>query len=163
MKKIFAAILAVMMLISLAACGKEAETPENETAEITGESIPNTESEITEAEPETEEAVIEGDPMEYSMDFWAEKYPDKNICPFYIEENGVEKPYYLIMEMGCSMEEWVETPFNWNGWHIVGEDIVNADETYKMTADWVGENAEQSFSSCCTVTTEEYVPQETVQ
>lgn len=103
--------------------------------------------------------IIEGDPLEYSRDFWEAKYPDENICSFGIEVNGVEKSYYLIMSMGCDMIDWINTPFNWNGWHLVGNDIVNKDETYKMTDDWTGEDPDQSFSSFCTVTTEPYDPE----
>ncbi|MDO5328050.1 MAG: hypothetical protein Q4G00_15255, partial [Clostridia bacterium] len=99
------------------------------------------------------------DPAEYSMDYWAEKYPGENICPFYIEIGGVEYSYYRIsgLDKG-TMLTWINTPLNWNGWHLSGNDIVNGDETYKMTSDWIGEEPEQSFSSGCTVTTEPYSP-----
>lgn len=142
MKKIVAlllAVLVVIMVLGFVACGKK-----------TTEYLP-----VEEVPQDAQEVVIEGDPMEYSMEYWAEKFPGENICPFYIDENGVEKPYYLIMSMGTAMSSWIESPFNWNGWHKVGEDIVNQDETLKMTADWA---TEDNFSSFCTVTTEPYNP-----
>ena len=93
------------------------------------------------------------------MDYWAEKYPGENICPFYIEIGGVEYSYYRIsgLDKG-TMLTWINTPLNWNGWHLSGNDIVNGDETYKMTSEWIGEEPEQSFSSGCTITTEPYSP-----
>lgn len=146
MKKILAILLALLAVLSLAACGKKSAEKE-----------PSSETQQTQISENTDETA-DGDPAEYSMDYWAQKYPDKNICPFSIEEGGVETPYYLIMEMGCAMEDWIETPFNWNGWHKVGSDIVNKDETCKMTEEWVGEDAASMFPSCCTVTTESYDP-----
>ena len=79
MKKLIALILAALMLLSLAACGKKEETPagnENQTE--------NTQQD------NTTESGEKGDPAEYSMDYWSEKYPGENICPFYIEIGGVE-------------------------------------------------------------------------
>ena len=148
MKKLIALILAALMLLSLAACGKNEETPagnENQTE--------NTQQD------NTTESGEKGDPAEYSMDYWAEKYPGENICPFYIEIGGVEYSYYRIsgLDKG-TMLTWINTPLNWNGWHLSGNDIVNGDETYKMTSDWIGEEPEQSFSSGCTITTEPYSP-----
>ena len=148
MKKLIALILAALMLLSLAACGKKEETPagnENQTE--------NTQQD------NTTESGEKGDPAEYSMDYWAEKYPGENICPFYIEIGGVEYSYYRIsgLDKG-TMLTWINTPLNWNGWHLSGNDIVNGDETYKMTSDWIGEEPEQSFSSGCTITTEPYSP-----
>ena len=70
MKKLIALILAALMLLSLAACGKKEETPagnENQT-ENTQNKTDNT------AEPEQT-----GDPAEYSMDYWAGKYPGENL------------------------------------------------------------------------------------
>lgn len=148
MKKLIALILAALMLLSLAACGKKEETPagnENQTE--------NTQQD------NTTESGEKGDPAEYSMDYWAEKYPGENVCPFYIEIGGVEYSYYRIsgLDKG-TMLTWINTPLNWNGWHLSGNDIVNGDETYKMTSDWIGEEPEQSFSSGCTITTEPYSP-----
>ena len=148
MKKFLVLALALLMLLSLAACGKKEETPagnENQTE--------NTQQD------NTTESGEKGDPAEYSMDYWAEKYPGENICPFYIEIGGVEYSYYRIsgLDKG-TMLTWINTPLNWNGWHLLGNDIVNGDETYKMTSDWIGEEPEQSFSSGCTITTEPYSP-----
>ena len=138
------------MLLSLAACGKKEETPagnENQTE--------NTQNQ----QNNTEETEGKDDPAEYSMDYWAEKYPGENVCPFYIEIGGVEYSYYRISGLDeGTMLTWIDTPLNWNGWHLLGNDIVNGDETYKMTSDWIGESPEQSFSSGCTVTTEPYSP-----
>lgn len=150
MKKFLVLAFALLMLLSLAACGNKEETPagnESQT-ENTQNKTDNT------AEPEQT-----GDPAEYSMDYWAGKYPGENVCPFYIEIGGVEYSYYRIsgLDQG-TMQTWINTPLNWNGWHLVGNDIVNGDETYKMTSEWIGEDPEQSFSSGCTVTTEPYSP-----
>ena len=100
---------------------------------------------------------IDGDPAEYSQVYWEEKYPGENVCPFYIMENGVEKKYYCVSSyFDGTMQSWVASPFNWNGWHIVDNAIVNKDETLKMTDNWAGENPSEYFSSFCTVTTEPY-------
>lgn len=149
------------MLMSLAACGKKIETKdESSTVEITEESIQPTETEIPVEEPETDEFEVGADPVEYSMDFWAEKYPGENICPFYIEIDGTEYSYYHISGLdNGTIISWIESPMNWNNWHLVGNDIVNGDETYKITADWSSENPEQTISSFCTVTTEIYTPE----
>ena len=148
MKKLIALVLATLMLLGLAACGKKDEPPTGNTKNQQGNTA-------------TSE---EGDPAEYSMDYWAEKYPGENICPFSIEIDGVEYSYYRISGLDeGTMATWIKTPMNWNGWHLVGNDIVNGDETYKMTSDWIGENPEQSFSSGCTVTTEPYSSSGTVK
>lgn len=142
MKKIIALILATLLLMSLAACGKTTKTPA-ETTEKQDEQPTQTE--------------FEGDPAEYSMEYWEEKYPGENVCPFSIEIDGVEYSYYRVSGLDeGTMRTWIDTPLNWNGWHLVGDDIVNADETYKMTDDWAAEEPEQYFSSFCTVTTEPY-------
>ncbi|MCQ2435256.1 MAG: hypothetical protein MJ062_08475 [Oscillospiraceae bacterium] len=96
---------------------------------------------------------------QYSMEYWEAAYPGENVCPFYIEIDGVQYSYYRVSGLDEStMRTWIDTPLNWNGWHLVGDDIVNGDETFRMTDDWAGEEPEQSFSSCCVVTTERYDP-----
>ena len=109
---------------------------------------------------EESEESIEGDPAEYSREYWEAKYPGENICPFYIEENGVERSYYWISGFegwNGRIESWLTQPFNWNGWHKAADGcIVNEDETLKITDDWAG--GDESMSSYCTVTTEPYVP-----
>ncbi len=144
MKKLLVILLAVLMLISVAACGKNTEDPAPKST--------------TEAqETETTELVIEGDPAEYSMDYWAEKFPGENICPFSIEENGKEYSYYWVSSFDGwdgTITAWIKQPFNWNGWHLTEDGcIVNKDETLKITDNWV--NGE-GMSSYCVVTTEKY-------
>ena len=100
----------------------------------------------------------EGDPAEYSREYWEEKYPGENVCPFYIEENGTEYSYYWVSGLDGwdgTMVSWIEQPFNWNGWHKTEDGcIVNADETLKITDDWA--SGDEGMSSFCTVTTEKY-------
>lgn len=169
MKKLVVMMLLMTILVGLVGCGKKSELAEaieaiEKVAEAeenidTSEEIEATEA-ATEAEEDTDTSEeIVGDPAEYTMEYWAAKYPGDNICPFYIDENGVERNYFLIMSMGCTMKEWVESPFNWNGWHVVGDAIVNEDETLKMTDDW-GLDESGMFSSFCVVTTEPYEAQE---
>lgn len=150
MKKLFSLVLVLLMLLSIAACGKKSATPAE--SESKTENTQNQQDNNTEAEEK-------GDPAEYSMDYWAEKYPGENVCPFYIEVGGVKYNYYRIsgLDKG-TMQTWIDTPLNWNGWHLSGNDIVNGGETYKMTSDWIRDDPEQSFSSGCTVTTEPYSP-----
>ncbi len=169
MKKFSAILLAAMMILSLAACGGKTE-PETQTStnapQISSENTESTEateenSEETSApEEDAEETTMpEGDPAEYGREFWEEKYPGENICPFYIDENGTEYSYYWVSALegwDGTMASWIEQPFNWNGWHVTDDGcIVNADETLKITDDWA--NGDESMSSYCTVTTETYV------
>ncbi len=144
MKKLLVVLLALLMLVSVAACGKNSDEP---AAENTTET----------QEAETTELVIEGDPAEYSMDYWAEKFPGENICPFSIEENGKEHSYYWVSSFegwDGTIIAWIKQPFNWNGWHMTEDGcIVNKDETFKITDNWV--NGE-GMSSNCVVTTEKY-------
>lgn len=147
MKRLLALALAALMLLSLAACGKKAETEKPEPEEI---------AEPAEIKEDNVDAPSEN-PAEWSSEYWEEQYPEDNICPFAIEVDGVEYPYYYVSSL-CdgTMESWINTPMNWDGWHLVGTDIVNKDETFRITDDWVGENRSESFSSCCTVTTEPF-------
>ena len=144
MKKILALILAVLMMFALIACkGKKETEPEegaNETENTENSDFP------------------EGDPAEYGREFWEEKYPGENICPFQIEVNGTEYSYYWISGLegwNGTMESWLNQPFNWNGWHKTEDgSIVDKDEKLKITDNWA--NGEESMSSYCTVTTEPY-------
>lgn len=97
------------------------------------------------------------DPVQYGQGYWEEKYPGYNICPFSIEVNGTYYPYYWATGYQGNtgdIAEWVETDFNWNGWHMVGDYIVNEDETYRITDD----SRSESFSSCCSYYTEPFDP-----
>lgn len=163
MKKISAILLAVIMVLSLVACGAKTE-PETQDNTTEPEQVTFEENETT-AEPqdsseETEsETFPEGDPAEYSREYWEEKYPGENICPFYIAENGTEYSYYWVSGLegwDGTVESWINQPFNWNGWHKTDDGcIVNGDETLKITDNWA--NGDEALSSFCTVTTEQYV------
>jgi len=52
--------------------------------------------------------------------------------------------------LGCrTMEEWiVKSPFDVEGWHFVGDDIVNSDETLCLTQEWVGHSPNKLSNSC---------------
>ena len=109
-------------------------------------------------EPET----IEGDPVEYGREYWEEKYPGENICPFSIEIDGKEYSYYWVSNFNNydgTIVSWLEQPFNWNGWHMNDDGVIlNEDETVKITDDWA--NGDEGMSSFCTITTEKYEPAE---
>lgn len=148
MKKIFALLLVGVMALSLFACGKKTEpdvSDSHEEASVSSQNDENTE-------------FPEGDPAEYSREFWEEKYPGENLCPFYIEQNGKEHSYYWISGLDGwdgTMASWINQPFNWNGWHKTDDGcIVNKDETLKITDNWA--NGDEGMSSYCTVTTEKY-------
>ena len=101
------------------------------------------------------EGSVEGDPAEYSREYWEAKYPGENICPFYIEVDGTEYPYFCLHS--APIGEWLTQEFNWNGWHFFGGDesiIVNEDETCRITE----EDMELSFSSFGTYHTEAFDP-----
>lgn len=142
MKKFLALLLAAMMILTLVACGGKTEPEED----------PNEQTSTGDTE------FPEGDPAEYSREYWEEKYPGENICPFSIDENGVERSYYWVSGLegwDGTMVNWIKQPFNWNGWHKTADGcIVNKDETLKITDDWA--NGDEGMSSCCTVTTEPY-------
>ena len=149
MKKFLSILLTAMMLISLAACG--------------GKTVPDTQENTTDkpqvSSDETENTTFpDGDPVEYGREYWEEKYPGENICPFSIEENGTEYNYYWISGLNGwdgTIGSWINQPFNWNGWHKTADGcIVNKDETLKIADDWA--NGDESMSSFCTVTTEPY-------
>lgn len=142
MKKFLVLLLTVAMMMSLVACGKKNEESSDEQVET------------TETEAASEEEFPEGDPVEYGQDFWAEKYPDANICPFYINVDGEDYPYYWISALvpEDDIASWATTPLNWNGWHMVDDKLVDKDEKHAITQ----ESREMSFSSCCVYETEAF-------
>lgn len=107
--------------------------------------------------PDDEDPESGSEPEEYSREYWEAKYPGENICPFYIEIDGTEYPYFF---MNCArIDEWVEQEFNWDGWHCFHGDasiIVNADETWRISE----LDTAMSFSSFCTFRTEKFDPNE---
>lgn len=174
MKKIILLVLALTMVMCIAACGKksgdssaadskaggetssvkqEETAAESNKAAEAAEPDNNKAAETTEQET-TEEEFPEGDPVEYGQDFWAKKYPDANICPFSIEVGGKEYPYYWISSLvgEDDIAAWAATPLNWNGWHMVGDKLVDKDEKHAIT----DESREMSFSSCCVYKTEPF-------
>lgn len=95
------------------------------------------------------------------------------LCPFMLQVDGqinsdgepvtVERKWICGSSVGSNtVADWVlytldpSFPFNVDGWHFVGRDIVNAAETYKI----VDEDAWMSLSSYCTIRTEKYVKPE---
>ena len=159
MKKFLALLMALILIVCcFVACGKKTEVPADNDNQA--ETSVNQENETTTEQDETttEPVEAEGDPVEYGREYWEEKYPGENICPFSIDENGTEYSYYWISGFDGwdgTMESWIKQPFNWNGWHKTDDGcIVNEDETLKITDNWA--NGEESMSSFCTVTTEKY-------
>ena len=160
MKKILVIMLTIAMAVSFAACGgkTEADTQANPDIQQTTPENNETVLQSEETPSETEAETIEGDPVEYGREYWEEKYPGENICPFSIDENGTEKSYYWISSFDGwdgTISSWLAQPFNWNGWHKTEDGaIVNEDETLKITDNWA--NGEESLSSFCVITTEKY-------
>ncbi|MBE5960350.1 MAG: hypothetical protein E7256_03025 [Lachnospiraceae bacterium] len=99
------------------------------------------------------------DATRYGQSYWEEKYPGYSICPFYINVNGEDQYYYWATDgegYTGNIRDWVDSDFNWNGWHIIGRYIVNADETFQITT----ESMQESFSSFCTYYTEKFDPED---
>ena len=99
-----------------------------------------------------------------------------NLCPFCLqiegkndaEGNPVTENRQWIMGSSvgvATVADWVlytlDPAYNLNvdGWHFVGKDIVNADETFKIN----DEDAQMSLSSFCTIRTEKYIKPEQVE
>lgn len=152
MKKFLVVVLAVTMTMCLFACGKKDETIGEDQVQTTVEN--NDATDKTETGNVTEEEFPEGNPAEYSQDFWAQKYPDANICPFSIKIDGVDYSYYWISSLvpEDDIASWATTEMNWNGWHMVGDKLVDKDEKHAITQ----ESREMSFSSCCVYETEPF-------
>lgn len=119
---------------------------------------------------EAEEAAGEGQAVEGDL---SELY---SLCPFCLQVEGktdaegnpvtVDRQWVLGSSIGVStIADWVVYTLdphlsqNVDGWHFVGRDIVNADETYKI----VDEDAWMSLSSWCTVRTEKYTKPKKVE
>ena len=160
MKKFLIILTVIALMLSFAACGKKVDANQQTSQQAEQQAEPSEEPSEEPTEELTDEPTeaIDTDPVEYGREYWEEKYPGDNICPFYIEENGEERPYYWSSgaeNYDGTMATWIEQPFNWNGWHKTDDDcIVNEDETLKLTDDWAEGN--ESLSSFCTVTTEKY-------
>lgn len=92
-----------------------------------------------------------------------------SVCPFCLQDKGkvdengepvtVERKWICGSSAGASrIADWVlytqDSRFNFNtdGWHFVGKDIVNADETYKIA----DQSVYEEMSSFCTIFTEKY-------
>ncbi len=135
----------------------EKNGPTNWKMDFSNAKCPALESKYADGAPSDAE-FPKDDPAEYSSEYWEAKYPGENICPFYIEENGIENSYYWVSGLDGwdgTMLCWISNPFNWNGWHKTADGcIVNKDETLKLTDNWA--NGDEALSSFCTVTTEKY-------
>lgn len=160
MKKLITFLLVTAMLLSLAACGKKPASesdkkPADKPADITASPAEETTPTPTAAPTD---APLSFSPAEYTAEYWETKYPDYMLCPFTIEEDGVAYDYFWPMGyegLDGYISTWINCPFNWNGWHrTVDGCIVNRDETLKVTDNWA--NGDESMSSCCTITTEQY-------
>lgn len=141
MKKVLALALTALMVLNFAACGKKAaKKTEVETEKTTASE--------TEATEQTNE------PEQYSQAYWEAKFPDSNICPFTIKVNGESIPYFWISSLvgEDDIAAWAKTELNWNGWHLVGDKLVDKDEKWAITE----ESRKQSFSSCCEYETEPF-------
>ena len=110
-KKFLTLLLAAMMILTLVACGGKTEfEPEEESPEIV-----------------TDPIEVEGNSAEYSMSYWEEKYPDSNVRPFTIDENGVERSCYWVSGLDGwdgTMASWINQPFNWDGWHYTADSCI---------------------------------------
>lgn len=154
MKKLIALLFVTILSLSLVACKGNSEP-----SEIDEQNVQQQTDDIQSSDP-SDSGPVEGNPVEYGREYWAEKYPGENICPFEIEEKGEYYSYYWISGMDGydgTIGSWLSQPFNWNGWHKTSDGcIVNEDETLKITDNWA--NGDESMSSFCTVTTEPYEP-----
>lgn len=153
------AVTAAVACLSLVGCKGKGD---NNSAEA------NNQANATE---QTESEATEGDEMtaEGELD-------DYMVCPLMLQIEGKtddegnpvceEVKWMCGSSVGTStMADWVmynQDPrfgFNKGGWHFVGKDIVNKDETYKI----VDEDAWMALSSYCTIRTEKYVKPEKVE
>lgn len=75
-----------------------------------------------------------------SIDYWVEKF-STNVCPFYINCNGVETKYYF--RNGGEFVEWLRTENNTDGWYFYENNVISAD------GKWAISNWEDAFSSFC--------------
>lgn len=154
MKKLIVLLLTVTMIMCLVACGKKKEESSEQQVEITVENSNVADETKPEVVAEAEEEIPEGDPVEYGQDFWAQKFPGENICPFSISIDGVNYSYYWVRSVvpEDDIASWATTEMNWNGWHMVGDKLVDKDEKHAITQ----ESREMSFSSCCVYETEPF-------
>lgn len=122
----------------------------------------------SEAEAEATEQVAD-DEQTPAQEVDMDALSDYTVCPFCLQDRGrvdadgnpvtVDRQWICGSTVGANnIAEWVlltQDPrfaFNVDGWHFVGKDIVNADESYKIN----DEDAQMSLSSFCTIRTEPY-------
>lgn len=161
MKKIsFWAVAASVACLSLIGCKSKSG---NNTAEADGQAATTEQTEVS-------EAATGNEPVAGALE---DSY---NVCPFSFQVEGkvdaegnpvtVDRKWIMGSSVGIStVADWVfytldsRFPLNVDGWHFVGKDIVNADETYKIN----DEDAWMSLSSFCTIRTEKYTKPEKVE
>lgn len=86
---------------------------------------------------------INGDPQEAKLEYWQAKFKDNEIGTFSIDVNGVVYNYYFINDESNAdptLEKWINTNFNWNGWHIAEGEIVNKKENFKISEEFKNTN-----------------------
>ena len=163
MKKVLILIMAAVVCLSISSC-KQKNTKANDGDQAVVEQA--------QAEPEGEAG---DEAATAAEDITADLGQYYMVCPFCLQDRGQTdadgnpvtetRKWICGSSVGSStIADWViftqDPRFNFNvdGWHFVGEDIVNADETYKINA----EDAVMPMSSFCTIRTEKYVKPEVV-
>lgn len=158
MKKLFTYTFAAMAICACIASCKNNKGPKT--------------TEGGDAEVETE--IVEENETAEEVDATQQAFEDRHmVCPFAIQDKGkvnqdgdmVEIEHKFLCDHsqigGSTVADWVYScmspTFNDNteGWHFLGRDIVNGDETYKIADEWVGDDA-YGLSSFCTVPTVKY-------
>ena len=122
MKKLFAVVLALALLVSFAACsGKEPEEKGNEP--LAGVININT------------------------LENWQAKFPDRKISSFNVHyaeyETGEYEELYFFAE-GENLADWAEEEFNLSGWFVNDNMLVSADGQF-------GISLSETLSADCTL------------